>query len=351
MCFNHDDNNIEYKEYKTIDEQIKYLRESKKIIVDEKDWHWFENINYISIINPYKEFFATNQIIVNNNGVPKKIHLYANKTDFKQFIILSNLDNEISAYLYEIIGIFEKKYKNILFQEICSLYTASCPKDKKEDKTCTIYADEIQTFLDDENSYPRFCTNIKNQLTKKGIRENLDLVEPRKDLLKKMLNIGTVLKSDKKNTLIEHYKKTQGIAPLWTLTNALSLGEFNILYSMLDVSTQKKILARLKNIDIFKLNERDISSFLGYLENVRRIRNIINHYEPIIPFFIDNITEKKIENSQMIATIRIILSIYKDCPNHQKKEFDFPDILETDYNRRKIKLMKFMLNEIKVNDK
>ena len=44
---------MEYKRYKTVDEWIAYLKEAKKIIVDDEHRHWFEDINYISLINPY----------------------------------------------------------------------------------------------------------------------------------------------------------------------------------------------------------------------------------------------------------------------------------------------------------
>ena len=44
---------MEYKRYKTVDEQIAYLKETKKIIVDDEDRHCFDDVNYISLINPY----------------------------------------------------------------------------------------------------------------------------------------------------------------------------------------------------------------------------------------------------------------------------------------------------------
>lgn len=56
--------NLIYKTYKTIDEQIRYLKENKRIIVLENQKYILENRNYISIINPYKEFFATGHIII-----------------------------------------------------------------------------------------------------------------------------------------------------------------------------------------------------------------------------------------------------------------------------------------------
>lgn len=66
--------NLTYKTYKTIDEQIRYLKENKRIIVLENQKYILENRNYISIINPYKEFFATGHIIIEKNGVKAKLH-------------------------------------------------------------------------------------------------------------------------------------------------------------------------------------------------------------------------------------------------------------------------------------
>lgn len=47
----------EIKTYKSIDEMVEYLYKSKKIIVDDEDKHYFSERNYISLINPYKQFF------------------------------------------------------------------------------------------------------------------------------------------------------------------------------------------------------------------------------------------------------------------------------------------------------
>lgn len=47
----------EIKTYGSIDEMVEYLYKSKKIIVDDEDKHYFSERNYISMINPYKQFF------------------------------------------------------------------------------------------------------------------------------------------------------------------------------------------------------------------------------------------------------------------------------------------------------
>lgn len=97
-------------------------------------------------------------------------------------------------------------------------------------------------------------------------------------ILKKLYDIGTGDKSSSKNILLQHYYNSQKMLPLWVIPNALTLGELNVLFSMLDMSTQKQICAKLMNVDITKIKEKNVSTFMGYVENIRRIRNVINHY-------------------------------------------------------------------------
>ena len=78
-----------YKTYMTIDEQIEYLKESKKIVVDDEDRHYFEERNYISLINPYKEYFSTGR---NNKG---KL-VYKKEANFKELINLGLTSNLVT---------------------------------------------------------------------------------------------------------------------------------------------------------------------------------------------------------------------------------------------------------------
>ena len=91
-----DKNILPLKTYKTIDEQIEYLKENKKIIVLESQKYILKNRNYISIINPYKEFFAKGHIIVEKNGVKEKLHLYGHDISINSIDNLAKLDDSIS---------------------------------------------------------------------------------------------------------------------------------------------------------------------------------------------------------------------------------------------------------------
>lgn len=97
-----------HKEYKNIDEQIRYLYDSKKIVVDKEDEHWFVDVNYITLINPYKEIFATGK---DENGN----HVYGEYTNFKEFLKIMEIELKFTDVLYKSIRDFERKFKNVIF--------------------------------------------------------------------------------------------------------------------------------------------------------------------------------------------------------------------------------------------
>lgn len=115
----------EIKTYKSIDEMVEYLYKSKRIIVDDEDKHYFSERNYISMINPYKQFFSTGR---NNKG---KL-IYKKEHNFKELINIIKIDDEFSKLMYEKIGLFEKKLKVVVFNEMCLKYVncEDCSKDK-----------------------------------------------------------------------------------------------------------------------------------------------------------------------------------------------------------------------------
>ena len=90
---------------------------------------------------------------------------------------------------------------------------------------------------------------------------------------------------------------------------------------------------------------QDIFDFSGQLELLRRIRNVTNHYEPIIPFFINTIKEKRIENSKMIEAIKT-LKIVSDKIGFCDSSLNFPSIEENDYNIKKIRIIKLIISII-----
>lgn len=117
-----------------------------------------------------------------------------------------------------------------------------------------------------------------------------------------------------------------------------------MLFLMLDINSQKRIISRFyNNEDWEKIRIVKLLSFSGQLEIIRNMRNIINHYEPIIPFLINNMKDaKNIENTQIYYTIEFlkdvcISSIIKNINNEH---------INIDHNNFNSKLVR-ILNLIK----
>ena len=80
------------KTYKTIDEQVEYLKDNKKIIVEDDQKSFFSERHYSSTINPYKEFFASGRDRFN-------AHIYKNMTNFSSIMKLIKMDDDFNEYL------------------------------------------------------------------------------------------------------------------------------------------------------------------------------------------------------------------------------------------------------------
>lgn len=330
------------KEFKKFEDQIKYLKDNKKIIISDKYKSVFQERNYISLINPYKELFAFGK---KKDGK----HIYVKEIDFEEILSLVKIDDEFSSFMYSLIGIFEKKFKTILFYEICKRYV-----DCKQDCYCVTYVDEINNFIKNERvaTLPTFCGNYYKIITKNNYADDVESgLKKKKDLLEHIVEIGTKVNDGSgktNNLLIKHYIDNQEIVPLWVIPNALTLGELNILFSMLDNTLQKNIVYNFYNeIDLLKISINDICKFSGYIEMIRRIRNVINHYEPIFPLLVSEMKKsKKIETLQIVKAIKLLLST-GDSSIFESVNSDSLNINKNSFNCNYLKIIDFMKNTLK----
>ena len=344
MCKN---DKIKYKEYKTIDEQIEHLKLKQNFIIDDEDIHILEERNYTSLVNPYKRFFASGR---NNKGnlIYKKTH------NFKELLKIVKINDEYSKLLYEQIGFFEKKFKTILFDEICKKYIN---KQNEKDLRCISYLDEIKIFFNSNfETLPCFCANyffsyvkIDTDKTKK-VSDEYD-IDRKKSVLEKIYKIGSGKNIDNsplseadtcKNKLINHYLKTQQKVPLWVIPNALTFGELQTVFKMIDTESQKKIIAKMKNIDSNKILNKEIIPFSGHIETIRQMRNIVNHYEPILPFFVDEMKSKKIEYSHLYHTLILLDDTMKTIDVNSMQY----SIESNSANSKPLRILNMMLHKI-----
>ena len=71
-------------------------------------------------------------------------------------------------------------------------------------------------------------------------------------------------------------------------------------------NSQKIVTAKMLKSSVEKMSAHLILSFNGHIEKIRKLRNIINHYEPLLPFLMDEMDTKKIENSQLFNTLNLL---------------------------------------------
>lgn len=156
---------------------------------------------------------------------------------------------------------------------------------------------------------PQFCSNFNYlYVTEKGnIKKIIDNynIKRKTDVLIHIYQIatnssidGSVLEDHEEcsNKLIRHCYKKQQIVPLWIIPNALTMGELQTLFLMLPDEPQKKIISKIMNIDTTKVSSKNVVAFAGQIEQIRKLRNIVNHYEPVLPFLMSEIKTKKLNN-------------------------------------------------------
>lgn len=292
------------KKFKTIDEQIRYLASKKRIIADSTNSHVLEERNYVSLINPYKELFAT--WYKSQNGSNE--HHYDNDTSLDDVICAAKIDDVYSTILYSQIGIFERKLKVQLFYDLSKLYA------EDGDECCVSYTDEIKHFLKNPKSglLPKIALNYHYIVSRNGnnYTEDTGILDRRVQVLEKIYEIGTGENIDgtevsSDNVLIQHYRK-KSIVPLWVVPNGLTFGELQTLYHIVPNDVQRSVTINMSDItDPDHFNARKVSAFAGSLEVIRNLRNVINHYEPVLPFLYTN-CGKHPRNSQLFKVLELL---------------------------------------------
>lgn len=151
-----------------------------------------------------------------------------------------------------------------------------------------------------------------------------------------------------KNKLVLHYlsKKSKRV-PLWIIPNALTLGELQTLFLILDTVSQRRVVAAIKNSNESKIDNMDIIRFSGHIELIRQMRNIINHYEPLLPFLVSKMTNKKIESSKLFITLNLLDLDYSRIEIADLKV----DIDVNSVNSRPKRILDFMFQTIMENNK
>ena len=210
------------KIFKTLDEQVKILRDKNLIIDDEE---YVKSIllreNYF-FINGYRYLFYKSN----------KDKTFINGTNFREIYALFYFDRQLRNILFKNILILENNIKSILSYELSRKYGF---KEKK--------------YLNPSN----FTTDPKRS---KQVG----------DLVKKVKR--QIIVNGREHSATKHYQSNYGYIPLWVVVKVLSFGIVFALYTFLNLQDQETI-ANLFNVDV--------ESLLTYLPIVANYRNLCAH--------------------------------------------------------------------------
>ena len=343
------------KEYKSITNQINYLKDDKKIVVDDGDRNVFIERNYISLVNPYKVLFASGTTQINN----ELKHIYEDETNLKELIKIAKIDDSFSCLLHKWIGYFERKLKSILFYELASLYAENENNDSK-DAYCINYANDIKVFIDSNYSQeklPIFCKQYFEMNTSHGY-VHVDYIEgnvylqQRENVLKHIYEVGTgnYIYTDGENTktakLTRHFIDKGEIVPLWVIPACLTFGELQTVFNIAPRKVQQMVYCSFipKEGKTYEdVSSKELLKFSGYLETIRNARNVINHYEPVLPYVSSVIGDKAKTSkpSQFMKTIDLLKSVHDNSIIERYSEK--PTYKKSDYNKLERKSLEYMI--------
>ncbi len=121
---------MKYKEPKTIKEQIKYLKDEKRvvfnIISEEEAEAILEKYGYINVITPFKHIFAKKskgEVIKMDNK-----HVYENDIEFKFYFDKYEEERKMYPVLFDVISTFETTFNAIVSQKIAKYYSIDSKK-------------------------------------------------------------------------------------------------------------------------------------------------------------------------------------------------------------------------------
>lgn len=265
----------------------------------------FMECSYVSLINPYKDYLC-----INNNGIHRE---YPKDLEFKEFKQLARIDDFLSSRIDMYIKFFEQSLKAYLTNVLC---------DKMKslgNDTCDDYLLFQELLINSNNQFDMLNVFYRYKNTTVILADPL-IVKKNIEVIEKIIRIGTK-KEYLNNYLYNHYKNEYNTIPLWVVLHQLTLGELQSVFNMLKIKDRVLFVEKIYNQ---RKNNSFISKFSNKINYIRLLRNIINHYEPLIPFII-NIKNQK-EQKYLIKIICILKMNYYSSVLHNNLTVKKPKI-------------------------
>lgn len=232
-----------HKHYMTIDEQVNFLKNEKKLKFKSEKLakRVLQEVGYYKLINAYKIPF-----IINNQ--------YLDNVYFEDIYNLYKFDTELKTIVFEAATNIEINFKSLLSEVISSQYGI---KEK--------------IYLKKENFAPD--TGKADEYTFAQMKKHI------KDSIKKQV--------DNMQPAVKWYNENYKYFPFWVVVNILTIGSVSRIYGKLKDS-DKIIVAK---------NYKFPYDYLGsYIRHINLVRNICAHNDVLYRYKSINSIPQKIKN-------------------------------------------------------
>ena len=240
-------NEIKYKKYLDIDEQIELLQSRKLKITDsDKLRYYLQKYSYHDFVNGYNDF-----LFLNEN---RKLNIYKNNASEVELISIFNFDRGISSIILNSILDFERSLSQQIVKVICEFMIEN--NINGENENC------CQILKISNNEHKKIFKKIK----RKYINKELQGYIPQRVKKQKLNSVKT----------LEKYNDIEEI-PIWTLAIHWGFGNIDKILNHLNKSL-------LKNISDNFSKDLDLKVFKYIISLIKKIRNRCCHNNVVYNF-------------------------------------------------------------------
>lgn len=245
-------------------------------------------------------------------------------------IYIESFEMALKSYLGEILS-----FKMLSTSIYCNDYSQFVNFKKQFPDKATLKSDS-QSDINRKYSFRVYDMLPLNQMYSSNMTV---IAAPANIISNRIRAINKILESNRNsgtssNISIQHCYDKGEIPPIWIVIHTLSLGDLLALFNMLKKNDRvefcKYILRkkRVKSVDIAGVSTK--------VNEIRKIRNTINHYEPIIPYLMKYVDDGK--KDTIISVVNVIKK-HNKCSNIKYpviKRSKIWELTTTAYNRKYI---------------
>lgn len=302
----------------------------------------FKERGYTTLINPYKKLICINYSCVENR------HIYKKEGNFKDFLAMAQTDDYISTKLSLYINYFEKRLKSYVSEKLAEMMKETSIFCNDYSEFYVIYKkipkDKKLKFTDSSHTSCHYnCYNLLNidEMYDEEMRlipATTNIISNRKNAIKKLIKVATI-SNETSNILVNHLYQKGEIPPVWVSIHTLSLGDVLAIYNLLRKEDRFEFCKIMLNKD--RIRNKEIANISSKIDTIRKIRNTINHYEPLIPFLLD-IEKEEIEKIIMMLKNNYTHSYCKSIKISRTKILN--TIVKNEYNSKYITKIENIIN-------